>query len=426
MLGIDGDPGYYLPRYAQAMALWLSVVGVGWWEARLFSFFVAMAVIPFTALAARNLYDKPTAIFTAAILLTSNILLFGARVRHDIGLALAMAISLWLYTEARKRNRNILHLLAGLFMGWGLFSHYHAPLFGLVMLLGLYGPDTIRQLRSGHRWPEAGLWWYGIGGLLGGGSAAAVQIFPDVSTFMMRLESRNPRDVGEYFNAVIGHIGNVIYHSQFQAVLIGLGFLSAVRRRDYLPVTVLILGHLVLGYLAVVAFKHYVIPLAPFYALVTARLFRLGWARASAVLKQGTLAAFVFFMAVSLGTSIHAPLQPIINGSPMRPPPPAASWIMDNIEADQTILSDNYYFLWLYDYRFASILIPEHLLEDKREQYRDHPDQLWDDLDVRVIIYDPKLPTHDRFEQLFAGGYLESRGFRQAAQVGEVIIYRRD
>ncbi|MBI5669215.1 MAG: glycosyltransferase family 39 protein [Chloroflexi bacterium] len=425
MLGIDGDPAYYLPRYAQAMAAWMRLIGTGYWEARVFSFLVAMAVIPFMALAAKNLYDRPTAFFTAGILFTSNVLLFGARVRHDIGLALAMAISLWLYSEARKRNRPVLHLLAGVFMGWGLFSHYHATLFGLVMLIGLYGPQYLRQLDSGRYWPETDVWLYGIGGLLSGASVAAIQILPDVNTFIMRLEARNPRNPGEFINAVFGHIGNVPYHSQFQAVLIGLGFLSSLRRREYLPVIIIILGHLALGYLALVAFKHYVIPLAPFYALVTARLFRAGVERTSTIVTRGMVVTFAAFLAVSLGTSLHSPVQHLINREPLRlPAPPVVDWIKQNLQPDETILSDNYYFLWLYDYRFASILIPEHLPKAERERYQQNPESLWEEVSIKVIIYDPALPTHDRFEHLFAEGFLKTGGFHEAAQFGDVVVYR--
>ncbi len=60
------------------------------------------------------------ALMTTVTLFASAVLAAAARIRHDVGLAVVVACSLWLYTEAVKRGARPLHVLAGLMIGLGL------------------------------------------------------------------------------------------------------------------------------------------------------------------------------------------------------------------------------------------------------------------------------------------------------------------
>ena len=106
------------------------------------------------------------------------------RVRPDIGLALAIALSIWLYSLARLREQGRLHFLAGLAIGCGGFAHYHFFAFGPILLLALYLPRFISGVRSGRWMPERGAWLYAVGALIGLALVVAVQILPDVQTFL--------------------------------------------------------------------------------------------------------------------------------------------------------------------------------------------------------------------------------------------------
>lgn len=426
MLGVDHGPAFYLPRFPQAMAAWLSLVGVGLWEGRLFSFLVAMAVIPFAAVGAANLYNRTTGWMTAGTLFASAVYMVAARIRHDVGLALALAVSLWLYSEALKRERQWLHFLAGLVMGLGMFSHYHAGGFGAAMLAGLYGPRYFQQARRGRWWPEAGLWLYGLGGLAGGAAAAAVQILPDVNLFLSRLPPRSPQDFSALVGTFAGHIRVLAETSRFEFVLVAVGLAAAFYRRDWTPALVAVLGLAALSLMAVITIDYYHVPLMPIYAVLVARLFAAGFWR-GATTPGHSAAVFVFFAAVGLGITLSAPFDHLRSGKPLRlPSAPAAAWVLENIPPEQTILADNLYFIWLHEYRFASILTPSHLLADEDiQRYRSSPAALWDDLEVEIIIYDPGLPTHDQLEWLFEQGYLGAGGFTLAAQFDDVKVYRR-
>jgi hypothetical protein len=171
------------------------------------------------------------------------------------------------------------------------------------------------------------------------------------------------------------------------------------------------------------------VPLAPFYALLTARLLASGWQRS----RHSTAVAHSLWVGgagaatVLLGLSVSAPVSHVRSGEPLRPAaPPAAVWVREHVPPETTILADNLYFLWLHDYRYASILTPTYLLyPDDRAHYTADPFAFWDDLQVQVIIRDPSLSSHDQIQRLLDAGYLAQGGFAATAQFDDVTIYRR-
>src|SRR5262249_24336073 len=150
----------------------------------------------------------------------SVIVMFSARIRHDIGLALAVAASLWLYTEALKRERNALHFLAGLVIGCAPFAHYHAVGFGIALTSSLYGPRYVERLRRGLWLPERALCFYILGGLLGAASVVLLQIVPDWDGFIARRQLRNPQSLIQLAQAFLDHWRNVLNFSKLEFVLI--------------------------------------------------------------------------------------------------------------------------------------------------------------------------------------------------------------
>lgn len=80
--------GFDVQRFMLPVAWWVSVFGVGFWQVRLFFFLLIIPLIGITALLARNWSLSGT--ITAFILFASVVVMSAARIRHDIGLAIAL------------------------------------------------------------------------------------------------------------------------------------------------------------------------------------------------------------------------------------------------------------------------------------------------------------------------------------------------
>lgn len=433
--GFEGKTYYYIPRFYIPYALWLKIVGVGLWEARLFAFGLVMLTTLFGAWAARNLYGRAAGWFSAGVLFCSAGLMVGARIRHDIGLALAMTISLWVYTEAVKRHRPALHLLAGLFMGWGMFAHYHASGFGVVLAIALYGPRYAARLRAKQYWPEKELWLYVLGGLIGAGMVALVQIFPDVDSFINNRGPRHPKSLPKYFKSVGRHIGNIWHFSRLEFLLIVLGLGAALWRRrqaDWTLILFAVLTPFALAFMAGVAFDELIVPLMPFHGILVGALFGVGLGRKSAhdvPFQTIMAAAFLLALAPQLGLTLNAPLRHVLAGKPVRPAPPLqVQWVLDHVEPPATVSGEIYHFFWLHDYRFATSRTVEHLSQKAYDRYGSD-EAAWDAVGADVFILDPTLATYGLLKRLQTSGYLDSRGYEVAAMFkrgGKTItIYRR-
>ncbi len=200
--------GADIQRFMLPVAWWISLFGSGFWQVRLFFFLATMLVILIGTLAARNLYRNGW--ITALVLFSSAVLMSGATIRHDIGLALAVAASMWLWSEAIKREQGWLHLLAGVMIGLGLFAHYHAILMGPAQLIGLYAPRVVAAKRL-----ERGALLYIGGGLIGVLVVVIFQIIPEWEAFISTREVRSPLSLVGYLDAFLGHLGNIAALSKF-------------------------------------------------------------------------------------------------------------------------------------------------------------------------------------------------------------------
>ncbi len=227
--------GADIQRFFLPVAWWVSVFGPGFWQTRLFFFLCTLLVIGLGGLAARNLYRSPW--ITMLVMFSSAVVMSGARLRHDVGLGLAIAASIWLWSAAVKRDKALLHLLAGLMIGLGMFAHYHASFMGVALMFGLYFPCWIQSKRL---LPERGLILFGVGGLIGLVLVILLQIIPDWQGFIAVRGVRRPLSLLEYVGTFFAHINNIIGHSQYEFLLIALAFGAALWRRTTLDVALII------------------------------------------------------------------------------------------------------------------------------------------------------------------------------------------
>jgi len=431
--------GHDVHRYYLPMAWWLSVVGVGFWEARLFSYLVTLGVVAAGGLAGAALYDRATGWLTALALFVSAVVMIGARIRHDAGLALAIALGLWLYGLACRRNRLRLHGLAGLMIGLGWFSHYHAIGFGPALALALYLPRYAAQVRAGsgaRRWlPEAGLWAFAAGGLLGAGIVFVLQVLPDLQAFLLTRESRTPSDLPGLLDASLGHLQSIVFHSRYEFLLIALGLGAAVWRRTAIDLSLalaLIFSHLALGLMAAVAWDHYPMALTPIYGLLVAALLTRGLARRAVPARwsRRTAALGLAILLPALGLTLQIPVARLADGAPIKPPPPpAAQWVLDHVPLDARIEGEHFYYLWLHDYRYISPISPNFLPPERREELATKELQ-WADINPDVFILDPNLNTCCIVGPLAESGWMAGHGYQLAAELpGErelISIYVRE
>ncbi|HYO88345.1 MAG TPA: glycosyltransferase family 39 protein, partial [Candidatus Limnocylindrales bacterium] len=336
--------GHDIHRYYLPMAWWLSVVGVGFWEARLFSYLVTLGVVLVGGLAGASLYDRATGWTTSVVLFASAVVMIGARIRHDAGLALSVALCLWLYGLALRRKRLWLHALAGAMIGLGWFSHYHAIGFGPALALALYLPRYFAQVRLGNsarRWlPEPAFWAFALGGLIGAGIVFVLQVLPDWQAFLLTRDSRAPAGLAALLASIWGHIESISFHSRYELILIALGLGAALWRRTQIDIALamaLIFSHVALGVMASVPWDHYPMALTPIYALLVAALITRGIQRsgARALLTRRTVLVGLCVALPALGMTLQIPAAKLAAGAPMKPPPPlAAQWVLDHVPLD--------------------------------------------------------------------------------------------
>lgn len=458
-----GDSYYAYPRFYIGLAAWFQMFGMGLWQGRVFGFLLIFPLIVFSALAARNLFGTRAAWLTAAFMFASAVVMSAARIRHDIGLAICVAVSIWLYTEAVRREQaarkgaNALHFLAGVVVAWGMFSHYHAAGFGVALLIGLYAPRYLAQARRRELplirrvLPESAIWLFGIGGLLGALSVLVLQMIPDDIQgwlYALQQQSKYSDDGTQFFVAFFGNFISIGFFSIFDLLLIAAGALMALRRRRPADITLLLIllaSHLLLAIMASGAIYYYTLPLTPVYAMLVATLLdksphpdlspyepslpgRGAKNQADRFLPLSTQAEgegfsaasvvlFAFLLLPSLGYTLSKPVQHMLNGAPMHLPPlPAAQWVLDNVPTDQVIAGDLRYRLWLYEYPFASHLIPAYLYPENVERL-DTPEKIWRAVDMEILIVDPPYPRSFKyFGPLVESGFLARYGYQRVAE----------
>ncbi len=438
VVGQPGDPTYYttdyVPRWAVVQAQWMKLVGIGLWQGRLFDLILALIALAATARAAHNLYGGRAGLFTAAALFTSAILMLAARLRHDVGLGLSVALSIWLYSEALKRKRGWLHLLAGLVMGWGGFSHYHVVGLGPAVFVALYLPRYASGWRKGKRWPERGAWLFALGLIVGVASFVAVQILPDVGSFVANRAPRNPETALQYLRDAVDFFALIPTISWIQALLIAFGVAAALWRRrvvDWTLVLLFVLAHLALALVTDLVTLHYLVPLLPIYGLLVGAFLSetfVGqrWANGAVALAAG----FCLLMP-GFGQTLRTPIRYAVSRGPViTPPPAAAQWVLDHVAPGKAVLTENLYYLWLTDYAFISPNAMDRFYHGRAEADYGSRANFWLSLKPDVIIFDPNISTYGLFQVMLDDpAYLPAHGYERVADFpgksASILVYAR-
>jgi hypothetical protein len=436
VVGHPGDPTYYttyyVPRWAVLQAQWMRLVGVGLWQGRLLDMILALIALAATARAAHNLYGGRAGLFTAAALFTSALFVLASRLRHDVGLGLSVALAIWLYSEALKRERGGLHLLAGIVMGWGGFSHYHVAGLAPAVFIALYLPRYVAQWRQGRRWPERGAWLFALGLVLGVASFVAVQILPDINSFLVNRAPRNPESALQYLRDAVDFVGLIPQVAWIQLLLIGLGVIAALWRRrviDWTLVLLFALSHLALALVTDLVTIHYLVPLLPIYGLlVGAFLSQTFTSRNSAA----ALVAGMCLLMPAFGQTLRTPLRYAVSRGPViAPPMSAAQWVIDHVPKDKSVLAESMYYLSLTDYAFISPFAMDHFYDGRAEREYGSRANFWMSLHADVIIFDPNISTYGLFQVMLDDpDYLPAHGYQRVTEIpgksAPILIYAHD
>lgn len=442
-LGGLGDAYYAYPRFYWLMGIWMNLFGVGLWQGRLLGWLLILPVMVFTALVAKAWYGKAVAWLTVAFMFCSAVLISAARIRHDIGLAICVALALWFYTLAEKRGRLRWHFLAGLVIALGIFAHYHAVGMGAALFAGLYLPRYIAQLleraRSRFWLPEGGAWLYALGCIVGGVVVLLVQMLPDDLPgwlWTLQHQAKYSSNGSETLFAFFGNIFNVGFFSIFEFLLLVVGVIAAVRRhtnRDISLLIMLVVGHLMLALMGKGAIYYYILPMLPIYALLIGSMFvgaKQAW-DTNRALPRRQVVVFLLLLMPLLGATSGQSLRAVLEGQPLEPAAPGAvAWVRENVAPDEEVVADMYYYFWLRDYRFTSHLVPDFLYPENIERLPTL-EAVWDAVDMDYLVVDPNFTrSYEKFfTPLLATGLIE-RKYTIAAEIpsanGTITIYRRN
>lgn len=442
MLGVDNgtETANWIARYFEAMGWWLRLIGkVGIWEARSFSLLAAIIAGIATMRTAYNLYDKQTMYLTGIVLFTTTVLIYNARIRPDAGVTLALALSLWLFSEGVRSSKIFWYGLAGLAVGFSLFSHYNAVFIGPVMTIALYAPRYWARFREGKRLPEIALIWFIIGGMIAAFIVLSIQYFPNTGAFYRYRGARTAVDLSDFAYSLLKHSTNMWHFSHYELGLFGVAVVAAFWRRKAADLS---LGLFVVLYFVGLAFfitsdsawTYYIAPLLAFSSLLIASLVTQSLMsitpQDSPYPLSFAVVVMVLLMVPNLAFSMRTSSSVITSGQPVRiPPPEAAQWILDNAGTDTIVLGDHYFFLWLYDYQYASPLIRNKVWDVEQLQfYRENPEVFFDELGIQIFINDAS--TFLDVPVYLPEDYLDTRGYEVIYGTGDyqqgVTLYGRD
>jgi hypothetical protein len=420
-----------LEQFAAVPALWLRIVGIGYWETRLFHFLLLIVISAFTTGVAYNWYGRGAAWCTAFAMLGSSTLMQLANTRLDSGYTLTLAASLYLSTEADKRNKLWLHFLAGVVAGLGVFSHLHAVAFGVVLTLALYLPRYIAGLRQKHWFPPKSAVLFGLGGGIVGAAVFVWLILPYLPLFLQTIGYHGKIHEQGFFYSLSMNLWNIYFYSGIEAIMLIVGVIALTMRRQARDWNLLLLVvglHISLSIIAPAPYDQYVRPIAPVYALIAGALLSQGLSKVSLKsLSWAQTMTAVFAMTVLVLFSIRPELSYILEGGTLRlQPTPATEWIREHVSTDERILAPTEYYLWLPEYTNMRSLYIEAL--QNRELGLNLPgEQIWDAVEARYIIYDTTQKEDMLPESLFESGYLVLNNYVPIVTLhqgnGIVIVY---
>jgi hypothetical protein len=419
--------GADVQRFMLLVAWWMRLVGTGFWQVRLFFFLLIFPLIALTARAAHNQYGAGAGWIAALVAFCSAVMMGGARIRHDIGLALALAAALCLYSEAVKRHQKRLHFVAGLAMGLGGFAHYHAVLFGVALGIALYLPGYVERWRQGKRLPEAEVWLFALGGLAGGAAVLLLEIVPDWEGFLAVRRLRSPVTLDGLVAAFLSYWRGITAYSQLEFVLVLAALATALWRRRRVDVQLallVVLLHVALAVQATEVYPQYVLQISPVYALLIAGMFVQGFG-GKKIAYAGVAAAA--FMLINLGLTLQTPLAHLLARAPLElPTPPVAAWIREHVDPAQSVVTEHWYYLFLTDYDFISPLSPDYAPLAIQQESKE---AIWDQIAPDVVVIDRNLSTCCVQQPIYDADYLRTRGYVEVAELpGErypVLVYEK-
>ncbi|MBK9749538.1 MAG: glycosyltransferase family 39 protein [Chloroflexi bacterium] len=397
-----GDAYHVFPRFFWLHAAWIDLFGIGLWQGRVLSFLLIFPVIIFSGAAARNLYGMRVALMTTVTLFASAVLAAAARIRHDVGLAVVVACSLWLHTEAIKRGARPLHVLAGLMIGLGIYADYHAAAYGAALLVGLYVPGMVQR----RRWDTNAL-WYASGLLISASVVLVVQALANDmagwNSVWARLWSAD-RDPVDWALTFAGSIVSIGLASVFELLLLTISVIAAARRRhlrDTQLLTTLLIGHGLLALLVDDQLIYGLIPLTPIYGLIIGALsVQPDEVHAGLPFKRGQLVSFTMLLIPILGMTATRPVEAVLNRERIQPTTPiAVEWMLDHVPVEYSVAGDLYYYFWLNDYPFASHLLADYLSPENAARFP-NAEAVWADFAPDYVIVDPAYPAS--YDQTFA------------------------
>ncbi len=416
---------YFIP-----MGVWMQIVGTGFVQGRVYQLLMTLLLISVSYPLVKGLYDKQTAWLTVLMIFAGSVTVLASTIRHDVGLAILLTTSFLVHRIAVEKSNTRLHLVAGVIVGFGLFTHYHSIAFGPALMIALYAPSYIQGFKQNGWRPSSELVLYALGGLLGAGIVFAVQILPQLDAVIGVREFRSEGGV-EFFKSYVEYFAVLAELSQFEFILIMAGLVGLLVRRTQVDIQILlmiVLGHLGLAVLAAqITLEYYVIPLIPFYAIAIVSLFTHTFKQISPkLLGWGALC----FIMVNLGFVMGTPIKYALSGKTIEsaPIPQGARWIQDNVPDGARIVGDLYYFLWLTDYEFYAATSDRYLSSAYREIYQE-PRDIWDDVNPDYIVLDPNIPTYD-MQRVLNTGFLDDNPEYEivktiAGQRADILIYGR-
>jgi hypothetical protein len=428
-------------------ALWMRVTGgFDWWASRLYYLLLSLPFIALTALAACNLYGRTMGWVTVLVLFGMSILASSARVRHDLPFAIMVALSLYLYSGALRRETEteralFWHAAAGIAIAFGWFAHYHAIGFGVALAVALYAPRQIARWRSGHRALDSGLTAFVLGGVIGAGLVFVIQIVPQWEGFLAKRQPRSSLAlIDEVLPAFVGYLRAIWEHSLVEFVLVAFAFITLWMRRTAIDMSIalgLVCAHLAITFMATLEpWKHYIIPILPFYAIAIAAFIVRSWIPQSADAftaqprRRAALIAAALLALSGLGVIVRPSLQVVTESLPVRLPAPASvAWLRNNLQNDQPVVLPHWYYLWMPDYHVVSALTYDYLSAALRAQYPTDA-ELWDSIQPDYVVNDRNLSDCCVPQPIYDPQYLAARGYTIAAEFpGDrvpIVIYHRD
>ncbi|MEM6530687.1 MAG: glycosyltransferase family 39 protein, partial [Chloroflexota bacterium] len=434
MLNLDPEiMTWAMPKHYIAVAHWMEIAGVGIWQGRFYHLVLSFIIILLTSLAAQQLYDRKTALFTTYFMIGSTIMVGVAQFRHEAPLMVSIAASLLLFSIASNRGSNWLHLLAGFVMGLGGFGHLNAVWFGPLMLAGLYGPGWAANISQRKFGPPVSMVIYGVGGMLSGALVLWIVVLPDFEHLAHYFSSRVTQAEESIATRTSQHIVNIFYGSLIEFMLFIFATVVALRRgssNDWRLLTILILGVITLGFTAVGEAFHYIRLIIPIYSILIGAMFGIWIGRdRSQLYKTRHISIGILILTVPMFQMLSTPLRHMLAGEPIIPPPPATTtWLRNNIACDDLIVNGpHYYYLWLHDapFEYSSILIFDYLPRTLPYDGQSELD-IWNEIQPHYVVVNQDQPTY-QFQSMINPVFLWWQGYEPVNVLMEandnVIIY---